>query len=225
MCGVHYIHYMSFIRKIKKGNAIYLAEVENVRVKGKVVQRHIRYIGKEADGKTILSSSISNLEIDQVKVFGPLLVLNHLAKSIDLHQVLGSYSREILSMVYAHCVKYQSLNQMKSWYGRTDLNYLLDLDGLTESRLVSALDSLEKLDATALHKTIFEKVKTVYPIDGHGIVYDVTNTYLYGKRCPFGKIGKDTLLRIFWLIYLTLTFCGAAGATVSAGDPDWTSYT
>lgn len=182
---------MSFIRKIKKGDSVYLAEVENVRVKGKVVQKHIRYIGKEADGKTILSSSISNLKIDQVKVFGPLLVLNHLAESIDLHQVLGNYSREILSMVYAHCIKYQSLNQMRSWYERTDLNYLLDLDGLTESRLVGALDSLEKLDSTVLHKTIFEKVKTVYPIDGHGIVYDVTNTYLYGKRCPFGKIGKD----------------------------------
>src|SRR5205823_10244537 len=36
-------HYMSFIRKIKKGGKIYLAEVESRRVKGKVVQRFIRY--------------------------------------------------------------------------------------------------------------------------------------------------------------------------------------
>lgn len=36
---------MSFIRKIKRGDCIYYAEVKNERIEGKVVQRHIRYIG------------------------------------------------------------------------------------------------------------------------------------------------------------------------------------
>ena len=41
---------MSFIRKIKRGNSVYLAEVENHRnAEGKVVQKHIRYIGKQID--------------------------------------------------------------------------------------------------------------------------------------------------------------------------------
>ncbi len=44
-----YTTIMSFIRKIKKGDHIYYAEVENERVNGKVVQRHIRYIGKDPD--------------------------------------------------------------------------------------------------------------------------------------------------------------------------------
>jgi transposase len=182
---------MGFIRKIKRGGKTYLAEVKNVRVKGKVVQRHIRYIGKEADGKTILSSSISNIQIDDVKIFGPLLVLNQIARSIKLDQLLGKYSQEILSMVYAHCVDYRSLNQMQSWYQRTDLNYLLNLDNLTESKLVSALDYLENLNPTELQKNIFLNVKEQYEINGGGIVYDVTNTYFYGKRCSLGKYGKD----------------------------------
>jgi len=38
---------MSFIRRIKKGSNTYLALVENKRVGGKVVQRVIKYIGKE----------------------------------------------------------------------------------------------------------------------------------------------------------------------------------
>ncbi len=38
---------MSFVRKIKCGNSVYYAEVENKRVGGKVVQRHIRYLGKD----------------------------------------------------------------------------------------------------------------------------------------------------------------------------------
>ena len=71
---------MAFIRKIKKGDKVYLAEVESWRVDGKVVQKHLRYIGKEADGKTVLSASISDLKVEEVKLFGSLLVLNHLAQ-------------------------------------------------------------------------------------------------------------------------------------------------
>ena len=53
LCSVYISHYMSFIRKIRKGDRVYLAEVESQRVEGKVVQRFIRYVGKEADGRTM----------------------------------------------------------------------------------------------------------------------------------------------------------------------------
>ena len=167
---------MSFVRKVKIGNKIYLSEVENKRINGKVVQKHIRYVGKEADGKTILSSSISNLQIDQVKIYGPLLILNHIAQEIHLPTLLGKYGKEILSMVFAHCLDYKSINQMSEWFERTDLNMLLDLELVTEARLLQALDHLESMNAVQLQKTIFESVKTQYDIDDKGIVYDVTNT-------------------------------------------------
>ena len=51
---------MTFIRKIKRGKFTYLAEVENKWVDGKVVQKHIRYVGKELNGEKILSGSIAN---------------------------------------------------------------------------------------------------------------------------------------------------------------------
>jgi hypothetical protein len=35
---------------------------------------------------------------------------------------------------------------MPTWFARTELNFLLDLEGLTEKRLVGALDSLEALE-------------------------------------------------------------------------------
>jgi hypothetical protein len=60
---------MSFVRKIKKGGKVYLAEIENRRVGGKVVQRFIRYVGKEADGRTVLSASMSDVEVEEVKLF------------------------------------------------------------------------------------------------------------------------------------------------------------
>jgi transposase len=188
---VYTIHTMGFIRKIKRNGKTYLAEVENQRIRGKVVQKHIRYIGKEADGKTILSSSISDATVDKVRLHGPLMVLNHLAGEIQLSEMLGEYGEEILSLVYAHCLDYKSINQMSSWFENTDLNMILELNNLTEKKLLDALDSLEKKDSDKLHGEIFNKVKARYKLDTNGLVYDVTNTYFYGKKCPFGKYGKD----------------------------------
>jgi transposase len=182
---------MSFIRKIKRKGRVYLAEVENRWVNGKVVQRHIRYVGREAEGKTILAASLSEAEVEQVKLYGPLLLLHHLAKKIHLPDQLGPYSQEILSLVYAHCLDYRSLNHMPQWFERTDLNFLLDLESLTEKRLVGALDFLEGLDTEAWQKQLFQSVCRQYHLRPSGVVYDVTNTYLYGRRCPLAKLGHD----------------------------------
>lgn len=182
---------MAFIKKIKRNGKTYLIKVESYREGGKIKHKYLGYIGKEADGKTILSSSISNVEIESVKVYGQLLVLHHLAQSIGLSDLLGDYGNEILSMVFAHCVEPKSLNQMKNWYKKTDLNFLLDLEHLTQSRLLDALDSLEELGFEDLQKQIFSFVKKKYKIDSSGILYDVTNTYLYGDKCLWGKKGRS----------------------------------
>jgi len=182
---------MSFIRKIKVGNRTYLAEVENRRIDGKVVQRHIRYVGKEVDGSTILASSLSNVEVTDVKVYGPLLVLNRIAQEIGLGELIGRYGNEILSLVYAHCLDYMSVNQMERWYSRTDLSMMLSLEKVTEHQLLNALDSLEQRDSLLLQRTIFQRLLDVYRVPVAGVVYDVTNTYLYGKHCPLAKPGHD----------------------------------
>ena len=126
-----------------------------------------------------------------MRLYGPLLVLHHLASEIELPEQLGDYSQEILSLVYAHCLDYRSLNYMPSWFERTDLNFLLNLEGLTERRLVGALDSLESLDAQAWQRRLFEGVRRRYQLRPSGVIYDVTNTYLYGRHCPLAKPGKD----------------------------------
>ena len=160
------------------------------RVNGKVVQKYIRYVGKEVNDKTVVSISSDDLEVDQVKVHGPLFVLHKIATEINLSEALGEYSDEILSMVYAHCLDYKSVNNMPNWYKRTDLNNILNLQGLTESTLLSALDSLED-NMEDKQREIFKNVKKIYNLTSKGIVYDVTNTYFYGKKCSLGKIGRS----------------------------------
>jgi len=182
---------MSFTRKITKNGKVYLAEVENRWIDGKCAQKHIRYVGKQADGRTILSASLSDAVVDEVKLYGPLLLLDHLAKKIGLPELLGERGREILSMVYAHCLDYKSVNQMERWFQRTDLSMILPLEGVTEQKLLEALDTLEALDAPRVQQRIFERVVRVYKLPVSGIIYDVTNTYLYGKRCLLGKPGHD----------------------------------
>ncbi len=182
---------MSFIRKYKKNGQVYLAEVESVRIDGKVVQRFIRYVGREANGKTILSCSISEAEIESVKLSGSLMALHSIASEIGLPAVLGEYSNEILAMTYAHCLDYKSLNNMKNWFKRTDLNHMLSLEDLTEKRLVNALDSIEQIDQMAFQQKIFDAVKKKLKIAPKGVVYDVTNTYFHGKNYPIAKYGHD----------------------------------
>lgn len=182
---------VSFIKKFRRGGKFYLAEVENKRVDGKVVQRYIRYVGKVADDQKHLTTSLSSVSVEQVKVYGPLLVLDHLANKIQLRESLGPFASEILSLVYAHCLDYKSINKMDRWFERTDLNMILGLDQLTEARLLSALDSLEKLDPVAVQRKIFKNARERYRLGNRGIIYDVTNTYFYGKQCSLGKYGKD----------------------------------
>lgn len=182
---------MAFIKKIKKGGKTYLIKVEGYRENGKVKHRYLGYIGKEVDGKTILSSSISNIEIESVKVYGPLMVLNHLAREIRLAEILGEHGEEILSMVYAHCVEPKSINQMGNWFEKTDLNFILNLHRVTEASLLDALDSINKSGVENLQLQIFSEVKNKYDIDTSGVLYDVTNTYFYGNKSPWGKRGKS----------------------------------
>jgi len=182
---------MSFVRKIRKNGKIYLAEVENQWINGRCVQKHIRYVGKEVDGQTILSSSLSTVEVDEVKLYGPLLVLDSIAKTIKLPEFLGDYGKEILAMVYAHCLDYKSINQMERWFERTDLAMLLPLEDVTERKLLEALDSLENMDLQQLQWRIFQKTVKTYHITVSSIIYDVTNTYLYGKHCSLAKLGHD----------------------------------
>lgn len=182
---------MSFIRKIKRKGKIYLAEVENTWVDGKCVQKHIRYIGTEVDGETKLAASISDIEIEEVKVFGPLIVLHHIAEELGFPDLLGKYSSEILSLVYAHCLNYKSINCMSSWFKRTDLSMLLDIDNVTEKTLLNALDSLDNIDTDNVQLEIFNTLNKKFKVSRKSMVYDVTNTYLYGKNCPIGKFGHD----------------------------------
>ncbi|MGQ9571551.1 MAG: IS1634 family transposase, partial [Thermodesulfovibrionales bacterium] len=182
---------MSFIRKIKKGNFIYLAEVENQRIGGKVVQRHIRYVGKEVDDKPLLTGSVERSSVDKVTIYGPLLVLDEIAKQVDLAGALGDYGDYLLSLAYAHCVAPDSLRGMSQWYQKTEISNLLDIPQITYKKLVEAIDSLEGMDGDKVQEQIFSRLRDVLPLSPSGYLYDITNIYFYGVCCPLARKGQN----------------------------------
>jgi len=182
---------MSFIRRIKSGKHIYLAEVENRWINGKVVQKHIRYVGKELNGERILSGSIANTEVTGVKIWAPLIVLDKLAKQINLSKLLGDCGEYLLSMVYAHCLDPKSVNKMEDWFVRTDLHNILRISDVSEEKLYNSLDSIDERNFSVIQKKIFRSVLDVYNLQPKGYFFDVTNVYFYGVECPIAKKGHN----------------------------------
>jgi len=183
---------MSFVRKVKVGKYVYLQEVESIWENGKSKHKYLRTIGKEVDNKKILSGEIAQSQVSRVTIYGPLLVLDEIAKQIKLPEVLGEYSPEILSLVYSHCVDPRSLNKMQEWFERTELNHLLNLNELTERRLVDSLDYMESDDRNEiLQNKIFNIVNSKYQLEKSSFFYDVTNIYFFGSNCKIAKRSKS----------------------------------
>ena len=166
---MYIIYTMSFVRRIKRGNSIYLAEVENVRVDGKVIQKHIRYVGKEVDDKPILTGSVATSTIDQVTIYGPLLMLDEIARQIDLSGALGEHGDYLLSLAYAHCVSPDSLTGMVDWFQKTEIRSLLSLSDVTYKKLIEAIDSVEGVRGAEVQGRIFGRVKEVLDLSAKGL--------------------------------------------------------
>jgi transposase len=181
---------MTFIRKIKRGKHTYLAEVENAWVNGKVVQKHIRYVGKEVDGKKVLSGSIDRAQIDKVLIYGPLLIVDAVAKELGLSELLGEYGDLLLSLAYGHCIDPGSVRKLTQWFERTDIHSLLDIPEVTYKKLLEALDSLEQRDGDVIQQKIFRRLQERLQLRPEGYFYDITSIYFYGVKCPLAKKKK-----------------------------------
>lgn len=184
---------MTFIRKIKRGDRVYLAEVENHRHDGKVRQKFIRYIGVEPNNdKKLFPSSNDELAFDGAKVYGSIICLDSIARQIGLHDLLGSHAPSILSLVYCHCHDYRSVVDAERWVRKTDICRIFNVAEITEKQLRNGLSYLDDLDSFAFQKSIFENMTSLFDHQlSSAVVYDVTNTYLEGERSRLARVGKD----------------------------------
>lgn len=189
---------MAFIRKIKKGNAVYLAKVESYREDGKVKQRVLEYVGKEENGIPIQKMDINKISIQNVKQYANVSVLHQLTKELNLAHLLGKHHGAITALLIAHLICKGSILKVSKWIDHSTIKEVLALDELTTEMLYNALDYLDGCDFDKIEQSIFEFWSKLDIHDNKSFVLDVTDTYYNGKHdgssVRKGKDGKISKL-------------------------------
>ena len=189
---------MAFIRRIKKGDSTYLVKVESYREDGKVKQRVLEYVGKEENGVAIQKVDINKINIENVKYYADVSVLNQLCTSLNLNFLLGKHHKAITALLIAHLICKGSILRVSKWIEQSTIKEVLGINELTIEMLYNALDYLEECDFDKIEAGIFESWKLLDPNDNKSFVLDVTDTYYNGKNdntsIRKGKDGKVSKL-------------------------------
>jgi hypothetical protein len=183
---------MAFIRKIKKGDATYLAKVESYRVDGKVKQRVLEYIGKEESGAVVQKVDVNKLEVQHVKHYADIAVLYQLAMELKLNYLLGKNHKSIIALLIAHLICKGSVTRISSWIEHSTIKEVIGIEHLGTEALYGALDYLDACNFDVIESAIFEYWKNLAPNDKDVFVLDVTDTYYNGKHDnSASRKGKD----------------------------------
>lgn len=183
---------MAFIRRIKKGNAIYLAKVESYREDGKVKQRVLEYVGKEENGKPVQKTDINKINIENVKYYADVSVLYQLCLELNLNYLLEKHHKSIIALLIAHLLCKGSVVRISKWIEQSTIKEALGIEELSIQMLYNALDYLEECDFDKIECQLFEKWKRLDPGDDESFVLDVTDTYYNGRHDASSvRKGKD----------------------------------
>lgn len=198
---------MAFIRKIKKGDTIYLARVESFREKGKVRQRFLEYIGKEVEGKPVEKVDIQMVNVSSVKRYLDIQIVHQLSSEIGLPGMLGDYYQPILAMVYAHLLQRGSINRLPEWFDRTTIYDSLQCEPFSTKNLYEALAHLENIEFDGIENRLIAFWRKLAPNDDNTVVLDVTDTYFSGSTATCKpRRGKDGNISKLLQIGLIVSF-------------------
>jgi transposase len=198
---------MAFIRKIKKGGAIYLAKVESYREDGKVKQRVLEYVGKEENGIPIQKVDINKVDVENVQHYADISVLHQLAIELKLNYLLGKHHKSIIGLLIAHLICKGSVLRVSKLIEHSTIKEVLGLNELTTEMLYHALDYLDECDFDKVEQSIFDYWIEIAPDDNKSFVLDVTDTYYNGKGdSSSSRKGKDGKVSKLIQIGLGLSF-------------------
>ena len=192
---------MSFVRKMKKGNSVYLVKVESYRHDGKVKQRVLEYIGKDDDGKVIpKKSKQSDFNITKVTQYLDILTVDTVCKTLEIPDFLGKSAQYLLAMIYSHLIKKVSIYKLPEWSEKTEIANILKIKKLVSKDIYTAIEKFSNLDFEIIQKMLAEKFKAIEN-NNRIAVLDITDTYFNGKDADWksrrGKDGKyDKLIQI-----------------------------
>ena len=194
---------MSFIRKIKVGEKIYLAEVKSVRENGKVKQKFIRYLGKEIDGKPEKRILRSDITIGAVKRSLDVLCIDKIAEELGIKEIKNKY---FVSLIYSQLLEKRSINKLEDWFRYTEIPHVLNIKDVTTKELYESLSDTTDEELNKINEQMSQVFKK-YDDELDAAVIDVTDTYFEGDTEEVQKRkGKDGKIRKLLQIGLGASF-------------------
>lgn len=205
---------MAIVRK-KRGDKVYLYEYKNVREKGKVKHKFIKYLGVEGDkGEPVKKPKrvLDKVQLGSGKSYGAIAVLWKLAEELGFEEIIDdiigerkgfSAGRLLTVCCINKCLDSQSLNKLHRWYERTDLPFFTEYysDTLSKNNILSAMDAVcglqdgEEYDlALKIEKKLFERTKVkISKKFTEGLLYDLTANIYHGSKCLLAEVGHKTV--------------------------------
>ena len=168
-------------------------EVEGYRdEEGKVRHRYIRAVGKlDKDGNIIPNMKVKDVEVETVKLHGPVHALHAVSEDLGLEDILGDYSAEILMLVYSHILRPESLNNIKravQWIDTDEIGLNLPV---SRKRFENAMDTMVP-EILSIERFLYEKIREKCNVNT--IFYDITSIYFHGKKVTMAKRGHGLTL-------------------------------
>jgi transposase len=199
---------MAFVRKIKKGDNIYLAEVKSIRDGSKVKQKFIRYVGKEINGKITRKVRSDKIIVKSVKQSLDVLAVNKLSSDLTIRDIVNNDF--VMTLVYSQLLEQRSINRLGEWIKHTEIPDILNVN-ISTKKLYHALTDISEIEFEGIEEDIFSILDQIKKTNKAAVI-DVTDIYFEGSSQKVKpRRGKDS--KVKRLIQLGLS------ATLDEGFP------
>ena len=194
---------MVFIRKIKVGEKVYLAEVESYRENGKIKQKFIRYLGREVNGKAVRRVLTSDIQATNVKQSLDVLAIDKIAEELKLKEI--SY-KPALSLTYSQLLEKISITKLEDWMKYTEIPDVLGITLPSVKDLYESLTDINEEDFNKINGKMFSVFESYENIKESAII-DITDTYFAGTNVNIKRRrGKDKKISKLIQVGLAVSF-------------------
>ena len=194
---------MTFIRKKKVGDKIYLVEVKNVRENGKIKQKYVRYLGKEINGKAVKRVLTSDIQATNVKQSMDVLAIDKIAEELRLKEIPF---KPALSLAYSQLLEKRSVHKLGDWMRYTEIPEVLGIELPGVKELYESLADINEEDFEKINEKMFSVFESYENIKESAII-DVTDTYFAGTNVNIKRRrGKDKKVSKLIQVGLAVSF-------------------
>ncbi|MGI0054154.1 MAG: IS1634 family transposase [Thermoplasmata archaeon] len=208
---------MSYVYRRKSGDRVYLEERESYRVKGKVRNRFVRYLGVEGETPGVPRRALDRVAHGDSRRAGAVRLLWTLAEDLGFPKEIDRIGGRRSSSETPSAGTYLTLwainrvldperaTQLGPWVATTDLPLLSGFpdETFTKDAFLNALDTIchddpataQVLDHTrGLDLALSARWRELHPLpkgESEVVAYDLTNVLFFGVTCPIAEVGHN----------------------------------